>query len=140
MEENELLNSTHDINLLKKFVLYFNVTAFRVARAMPSASDYRPNYRSRGFSVGMIAVSEYATTKFISPHMTYEHRLGILLFGLCFHSLIDLFFIKDIIIMAGNYNAYYNKYLFYIYLVFLAIGLVGGLMTLNNEIGHLPKR
>lgn len=139
MEETEPLNSTHDINLFKKLVLYFNVTAYRVARGIPSASDYQPNNRSRGFSVAMIAVSEYATVKFISPHMKYEYRFDILLFGLCFHSLIDLLFGKDIIIMAGNYSAYYNKYLFYIYLVFLATGLVGGLMTLNNEIGHIPK-
>ncbi|HWZ03793.1 MAG TPA: hypothetical protein VNX40_09295 [Mucilaginibacter sp.] len=139
MDETKPVNSTHDINLFKKFVLYFNVMALRVALGIPSASDYQPNYRSRGFSVAMIAVSEYATAKFISPHMMYEYRLGILLFGLCFHSLIDILFGKDIITMAGNYNAYYSRYLFYIYLVFLAVGLVGGVMTLNNEIGHLPN-
>jgi|GEM_PF-3819087 len=38
MEDTKPLNSTHNIGLLKRMLLYFNVTALKVAKAMPTAS------------------------------------------------------------------------------------------------------
>ncbi|MDF2430856.1 MAG: hypothetical protein JWP44_487 [Mucilaginibacter sp.] len=137
MEETKPLNSVHSISLFKKILLYFNVSAFRVASANPIASNFRKNYYSGQFSAAMVAVSEYGTAKLMFPHLASSYPLFILVFGLFFHAFIDILFAKDIIVMAGNYNAYYNKILFYIFLIFLSIGLVEGLITFNNHIGHV---
>ncbi len=136
MEQTELLNSTHQVNILKKILLFINVAAFRVSKSIPSASSSSSNYNSRGFAIAVAAVTEYAFARYIlQVNPLYNFR--ILLGGLCIHTVIDVFFIKDIIIMAGNFNAYYNKYLFYLFIVLVVFAFGGCLVIFNNEIGHV---
>jgi|GEM_PF-5091250 len=83
----------------------------------------------------IIAISECALVKLVFLHMLSAYL--IVVYGMLFHILIDAFFIRDIIIMSGNYSAYYNKILFYVYLIFLADGLVRAVIVFSNEVGHV---
>jgi len=136
MNDNQPLNSTHTFSVLKKIILYLNVSSFRANERTTPSSIFSRNYHIRSASIGLLILIEYATAKYIL-HLPGIYFLRIAFFGLIYHTLIDTVFIKDIIIMAGNYNAYYNRYLFYLFLIFTLIGLIGGLITLNNEIGHV---
>ncbi|HEY4328083.1 MAG TPA: hypothetical protein VGN20_29125 [Mucilaginibacter sp.] len=139
MDNNLPLNSTHKISVLKKVVLFINVSAFRLTKGLPTLSNFRNSYHSRGASVALAVVIEYILVKYLFPYPKQYWQLRVLFFGFFFHGLIDILFIKDIIIMAGNYNAYYNKILFYLFLICAAIGFVGSLIILNNQIGHVKK-
>ncbi len=137
MEKNQADNTVHEFGLLKKVLLFLNVSTFRVIRQIPSVSDFRQNYKSEGLSVAIIVFAEITIFEHLFPgiDVIYINRFAVICF--IYNGIIDVFFSKDILRMAYNYNAYYNKILFYIYLVFFAIGLMGAVVLFNNEIGHV---
>ena len=137
MTENKPLNSTHDINAFKRIFLFLNVNAFHLLRITTPNSTYQANYKSRGAAVLLLAGIEYYAGKyFFGLHDTY--LLNILIFGLFGHTVIDLLFIKSIIVIAGNYNGYYYKWLFYPFILLSVFAIACVVISFYNQIGHLP--
>jgi hypothetical protein len=104
--------------------------------SMRNNYSFNRNYHLRSFSVVIAFVIEYMVAKYIF-RATEVYRLRVIFGGLFLHSVIDIFFIKDIITMAGNYNAYYSKYLFYVFAILVIGAFAGCLVFLNNQIGHV---
>ena len=135
MEKSLPLESIQKISMLKRVLLYPNVSAFRIVKEIPTLSDYRKNYHARGLSILITVFGEMTIFKFFSPKIFASQFL--LVFGVPFfyHSLLELFFMKQIIVMGYNYNSFYNKALFYIFLVFFMICIAGMVLFFNDSIG-----
>ncbi|CAN5299084.1 hypothetical protein BH09BAC6_BH09BAC6_17990 [soil metagenome] len=135
MEKSLPLESVQKISMFKRVLLYLNVSAFRIVKEIPTLSDYRKNYHASGLSVLITVFGEVTIFKFFF-HREFASQF-LLVFGVPFfyHSLLELLFMKQIIIIGYNYNAFYNKALFYIFLVFFMICIVGMVLFFNDRIG-----
>lgn len=137
MTEDKPLNATHELSLAQKILLFLNVNAFHLSRITTPNTVYRANYHSRGFAIILLSGIECAIGRYLfNLHGVYIYR--ILFFGFFIHLVIDLIFIKTIILMAGNYQAYYPKWLFYLFVLLAIFAAVCVVILLNSEIGHLP--
>jgi uncharacterized membrane protein YhdT len=139
MEEKSPTNDFREMSVLKRVFLYLNVSTFRVAKEIPTASDFRKNYRSINVCLPIILISEYSVIKFIFQDITDQNLLRCLTALFAYHIIIEIFFTKDVLIMGYNYNLYYSKTLFYLALVFMAAGFVGFILIFNSSIGHVTK-
>jgi len=139
MEEKSPISDFRKMSVLKRVFLYLNVSTFRVAKEIPTASDFRKNYRSINVCLPIILVSEYSVIKLIFQDITDQNLLRCLIALFAYHTIIEIFFTKDVLIMGNNYNLYYNKALFYVSLIFMAAGLVGFILIFNSSIGHVTK-
>jgi hypothetical protein len=137
MERTEPINPERRASLLVKILLYPQVSAFKIMKAIPSISDYQKNYHSRSFGfVWLIFTETFLFDYFYgSGNLMYFKRF--LLAVSVFHGSLEFIFNKTINEMAFDYYAYYNKTLLYFYLVFMAVGLVGFCIWMNNSIGHV---
>jgi len=137
MERTAPINPERKANLFLKIWLYPNVSGFKIAKAIPAASNWRKNYHDRSFGFATLIGTEMLISDYCFPHMAVEN-FRILLIGLfLFHGLPELFFDKKITEMGLDYYSYYNKSLLYIFLVFLIIGFALLSISFYNEIGHV---
>ena len=109
MEQTEPLNSTHQVNIIKKILLFINVAACRINSSTSYASS-SSRYTRTG-PIMIASITDYIFAKYVFQ-LPAESHLRVFFSCVVFHTVVDLIFIKDIVIMAGNFNAYYNKYLF----------------------------
>ena len=137
MEDSQPFDSIQEIGFLKRVLFFVNVSTFKAVNAIPSVSNYRKNYHTGSFSFAIIVFTEFVILNFFAPQFANTYFKAIISVLSAFHGIIYIFFIKDVIRMSSNYNLYYNKSLFYLFFIFLAIGLVGFVVIFNNEIGHL---
>jgi len=139
MERTKPVNPARRTNLLLKILLYPQVSAFKILKAIPSVSNFRKNYHDSSFSVVVIISAEFFLFNYFDPHPGEFVFARFLFIILCFHGFLAIFFDKKISEMAFDYYAYYNKVLLYIFLVFMLIGFFGIGYGFYSEIGHLPK-
>jgi hypothetical protein len=69
MERTEPVNPARKVNLLLKMWLYPNASAFKIAKAIPTLSNYRKNYHDRSFAFAWLVASEIFILYFFFPHM-----------------------------------------------------------------------
>ncbi|WP_426671683.1 hypothetical protein ACPPVU_10635 [Mucilaginibacter sp. McL0603] len=137
MARTEPINPERKVSLLLKIWLYPNVSAFKIAKAIPAASNWRKNYHDRGFGFFLLLCTEMLILYYAFPNMAIENwRLFFIIFSLL-HGVPELFLSRHINEMAFDYYAYYKKALLYIYLVFVLVGIVLLGVSFYNEIGHV---
>ena len=139
MERTEPVNPARRTNLLLKILLYPQVSAFKIVKAIPAVSIYRKNYHDVSFTMVVIFSAGFFLFNYFDPHPKEFVFSRFLFIALGFHGFLALFFYKRICEMAFDYYAYYNKALLYIFLVFMLIGFFGIGYAFYSEIGHLPK-
>jgi hypothetical protein len=139
MEETKPIKVSTQISLLKSIFFYMNVSCFRILMSKSNPVDSITDRYTRGLCAMINVFTEYIIFNYFSPHLAFYGFRIILVIAVVFHGLIAFAFDKEVLTMATNYNAYYKKPLFYLYLFFFAIGMIGVLVTLNNQIGHVTK-
>jgi len=120
------------LNLFKRILFFPNVTAFKIAKTIPSLSDYRRNYRARSFGLVMVVSFEILIFNFFFPKIDriYFNRTCVAI--VCVNGLIELVFSKDVFRMAFDYYTYYSRFLFYISFI---LAIVGFCWIFNDLIG-----
>jgi hypothetical protein len=134
MEDNQPSDTIHKVSLVKKILLYVNVSTYK---AFDTPNTWRRD--SRSTDVFAIVFTEFTVLNFFYKYDDSAYYNGLLIALFFFHVII-YFALKDkIISMAANYYVYYNKAAYYISLFFWGIGILGLLIDLNNQIGHVTK-
>ncbi len=139
MDQEQPLNSINNIGLFKKIFLYQNVCCFKILMSKSNPGHSIHDNRTLSFSASITAVFEIVILNYVCSYLDEGAYINILIALLIFHVLIAFVFEKDILALAVNFNTAYPKWLFTVYVALLLIGLVGGLIILNNQIGHLPS-
>ena len=139
MEETKPIKVSTQISPLKSILFYMNVSCFRILMSKSNPAGNITDRYTRGLCAMINVFTEYFIFNYFSPHLAFHSLRVILVIALVFHGLIAFAFDKEVLMMATNYNTYYKKPLFYLYLIFFAIGMVGVFVMLNNQIGHVEK-
>jgi hypothetical protein len=137
MEKTEPINPSRKVNLFVKILLYPQVTSFKIVKALPTLSDYRNNYNSRGLSFCMVVFTESVIFYFLFPHIELVYFKRFFLVICLYHGVFELIFNKKIYEMAFDYYAYYNKASLYAFFFFLAIDIAEFCIIMYNSIGHV---
>ena|ERR1700761_8458206 len=139
MERIEPVNPARKVNLLLKIWLYPNVSAFKIAKMIPSLSDYRQNYHAMRLVFFMIVGSEMFILSRIPNYLNDQSYLRLFVLLSLIHGVPEIVLRKRIVEMEADYYAHYNKLLLYVFGVFLFVGLAAVLLYLNDQIGHVPS-
>lgn len=137
MERTEPVNPERRVNLLLKIWLYPNVSAFKIAKSIPSLSNYRQNYYARKGNIIMIVAFELFILKYGFHYITETNFTAIFLILLLTHGLPEFIFYNRINEMAFDYYAYYNKAFLFLFLIFMIAGFICFLLFFNSQIGHV---
>ncbi len=135
MEGTEPVNPEAQVNLLLKTLLYLDVSTYRVVAALPSLSDLNVDYHIRTFSTAIITLIEFTIVRLLFPGLIEQYWKWAFAIPFIIHGLLSMIFKKYIKMMSSNYNCYYSSWLFYMFFMFLAVGLVGFWMIFNDLIG-----
>jgi hypothetical protein len=139
MEETKPFETTTKASILKRIIFYLNVSCFRVlmSKSDPEWSIHDRSTRSLCAIINVI--TEYIVINYFFPNLVWDWLKVILGLAMVFHGIIAFTFDKEVLKMATNYNSNYSRFLFYLYLPFFATAIIGVLVSLNNNIGHIPK-
>src|SRR5579872_1644919 len=135
MERTEPIDSETKVSPLFKILLYLDVSTYRIVAALPSLSDLNVDYHIRAFSTGIITLIEFTIFRLLFPGLVDKYWKWALVIPFIIHGLLSMIFKKNIKMMSSDYNGYYNSRLFYLFFMFLAVGLVGFFMLFNDSIG-----
>ena len=139
MEETKSFPEDRQINVVKKIFFYLNASCFRILMSKADGTETgRSLYIPLRFCAIVNSIFEFVIIDNLFPHLSDKKVDTILIALLIFHGIIVFVFSKDVLTLSVNYDKFYAKWLFYLYILFLMIGLVGGLIILNNQIGHQP--
>ena len=126
-------------DLPNRILLYLNVSTFRFLDTIASLFEGDKNdANTASLALLIIGFTEYFIINFFFPQFVDDHFFGLVINIAAFQGLLNWLFAREILAMANNYNAYYNKGLFYIFLIFIGVFFFGLIDTFNNAIGHLP--
>jgi hypothetical protein len=139
MERTEPVNPERKVNMLLRIWLYPNVTAFKIAKAIPGISNYRQNYYARHGNTIAIVAAEIFILKYGFHYVNDANFLRIFFALAVFHGLPELIFYKRISELIFDYYTYYNKFFLYLFLLFMMAGLIGFVLFFNDQIGHVTK-
>lgn len=110
------------ISNIKKLYLFINVASYKFAKDNTKLATVR----DRSISIGLFYLFEFSL---IDCFNEYIHLVSGIYFKilaiipLVFHGLIDVIFLKDIEVISSNYDLYYKKGYYYIYLSLIALGM-----------------
>jgi hypothetical protein len=102
MEETTPSNFTHNFSVLKKLLLYFNVTAYKMFKSMSNGRQSR--YMSdRNVSLVFTLIFYYTIVKYILHDTSSFHLYRALTAAGVFHLTINFVFYKDIEVVVNDF-------------------------------------
>jgi hypothetical protein len=112
-----------EIGRIKKIWLFINVASYKFAKDNTKSATVR----DRSISIGLFYLFEFSLIDYINEYVQPINRICftiLVIIPLVFHSLIDIIYLKDIEVIGNNYDLYYKKAYYYIYLFLIVIGVV----------------
>jgi len=131
MEETKPLDSNKQFSVLKKTLLYVNVTFYRML--IINGRSWR--YDDRTSSLFFTMLFYYTVVKYILQDHSSFHLYRVLTAAGVFHLTINFAFYRDIEMMVKDYYSYYSKPCFYWFLIVIAIDILGLILIFNDMIG-----
>jgi hypothetical protein len=131
MEETKPFESYKQFSVLKKTLLYVNVTFYRML--VINGRSWR--YDDRTSSVFFTMLFYYTVVKYILHDHSSFHLYRVLAAAGVFHLTINFAFYKDIEMMVKDYYSYYSKPFFYWFLIVIAVDILGMILIFNDMIG-----
>ena len=130
MERTEPVNPERKVNLLLKIWLYPNASAYKIFKISSSTPD-----RFRAFPIVSILATEVFILYYGFPWVKgFAFHRWVFSLALL-HGIPIFFFDKKVIEIAQDYYTYYNKFLYYVFMLFFLAGLVLLAITTYNDIG-----
>jgi hypothetical protein len=123
------------VNIFKKVLLFLDVSAYKFARSLPGFGSEDKN---KSFSFLTIVLGYFVAGQYLFKDF---HNLLIFLgFAAAIHAVVTFLFKKEIVLMVADYNRFYYKigyYLFLLYMAFVAFYLI---VDFNSSIGHVSGK
>lgn len=126
------------LNILKRILFYFNISGYKFITELPFGSEVISNDRQRNIASSIIIMFHFTIFETVfdwSFHLSYNFIKIILVTFIVYFTIIDLGFSKDIEYVSSNYYENYNKFWYFLFKIYLIVGLICTIVFFYRLIG-----